>query len=431
MPTGRITKRTVDAAGPGFLWDEELRGFGLKVTPAGSRSYVYQYRMGGRETLARRYTIGTHGSPWTPATAREEAGRLAMMVRQGVDPRDHQRQRRREAVDLAFRLYAKRFLELYVSSEWPASYGFAESILRLHVTPVLADKPLPKIGKSDIADILDRLPASKPALKRNVYAVVRRLFRWAVGRGDLDRSPLEGFEAPASVASRERVLTNEEIRLIWHASDRLGYPFGPLFRLLLITGQRREEVAGLCWQELDRSAAAWTLPGERAKNGKSHFVPLSQPAIELLDGVARGAKWPRTGFVFTTTGATPVSGYSRGKRRLDEAILDLLVDENREAAEEISAVRAWRVHDLRRTLATGLQRLGVRFEVTEAVLNHVSGSRSGVAGVYQRHNWAEEKQEALNRWAAAVEGFVEAQRPSSVDLGTNITPLRRGSVAHR
>ena len=383
-----------------------FRGFGLKVTPSGSRSYVFQYRMGGRETTARRYTIGTHGSPWTPTTAREEAERLALMVRQGVDPREHQRERRRELVELAFRGYAQRFLKLYVIGEWPASYDFAESILRLHVVPVLGEKPLPKIGKSDITDVLDRLPPSKPALKRNVYAVLRRLLRWAVGRGDLDRSPLEGFEAPASVPSRERVLNDAELALVWKASSGLGYPFGPMFQLLMITGQRREEVAGLKWEELDRSSAAWLLPAERSKNGKSHIVPLSAPAAELLDSLAQSEKWPRKGFVFTTTGTTAVSGYSRAKRRLDVAMRRILGEMSDGLDDAFTPLAAWRVHDLRRTLATGLQRLGVRFEVTEAVLNHVSGARSGVAGVYQRHDWADEKRDALARWAQALERII-------------------------
>jgi integrase len=430
MPTGRIIKRSVDAADPGFLWDQDLRGFGLKVTPAGARSYVYQYRMGGRETTARRYTIGTHGSPWTPTTAREEAERLALMVRKGIDPREDQRTRRRESVELAFRSYTERFLELYVRSEWPASYDFAESILRLHVVPVLGDKPLPNIGKSDVTDVLDRLPPKKPALKRNVYAVLRRLLRWAVGRGDLDRSPLEGFEAPPSVASRERVLSDVELALIWRASLSLGYPFGPLFQLLMITGQRREEVAALAWEELDRSSATWLLPAGRSKNGRSHIVPLGRTAVEVLDTVARGAQWPRRGFVFTTTGKTAVSGYSRAKRRLDQGI-KLLQTESSTNFNEIGPVPAWRVHDLRRTLATGLQRLGVRFEVTEAVLNHLSGARSGVAGVYQRHDWAEEKREALSKWSEALERLVSentvATRPAVL---SNVTPILLRS-AHR
>lgn len=420
MATGKLTKRSVDAAGVGFLWDDELRGFGLKVTPTGARSYVYQYRMGGRETFAKRYSIGTHGSPWTPATARQEAERLAMMVKRGVDPREHQKEHRRQAVDLAFRPYATRFLDKYVRTEWPASYDFAESILRLHVTPILGDRPLPSLTRSDVTGLLDQIPTSKPALKRNVYAVVRRLIRWAVGRGDLDRSPLEGFEGPPSVASRDRVLSDDELALIWRGTETLDYPFGPMFRLLMLTGQRREEVAALAWSELDRASATWTLPADRSKNGKAHLVPLSDPAVELLDAIAPDeGKWPRKGFVFTTTGKTAVSGYSRAKRRLDAAIVTCAQKDAEEAnvPDEPLTVAAWRVHDLRRTLATGFQRLGVRFEVTEAVLNHVSGARGGVAGVYQRHDWAAEKRAALEAWATYL-----AQLLAPAEA-TNVVPL--------
>jgi integrase len=347
------------------------------------------------------------------------------MVRQGIDPREHQRERRREAVDLAFRSYAERFLALYVRSEWPASYGFAESILRLHVSPVLGSKPLPKLAKSDITEVLDRLPASKPALRRNVYAVLRRLLRWAVGRGDIERSPLEGFEAPATVASRERVLTDEELALVWNASKGLGYPFGPMFRLLILTGQRREEVAGLKWEELDQESATWLLPPERSKNGRSHIVPLSAPAVELLGQIAPCEKWPRRGFVFTTTGSTAISGYSRAKRRLDVAMQELSAEKAAAGGEEITPTPPWRVHDLRRTLATGLQRIGVRFEVTEAILNHVSGARSGVAGVYQRHDWREEKREALRQWAEAIQRLLVAPAAGEPTAGrAKVTPLR-------
>jgi integrase len=174
----------------------------------------------------------------------------------------------------------------------------------------------------------------------------------------------------------------------------------------MITGQRREEVASLSWEELDREAATWTLPASRSKNRKAHIVPLSPLAIEVLDDLAR-APWPSKGFVFTTTGRTPISGYSRAKRRLDLAIARVRAAECGEA--DVASLAVWRIHDLRRTLATGLQKLGVRFEVTEAVLNHLSGARSGVAGVYQRHDWAAEKREALDRWAGHLRNVIAGE----------------------
>lgn len=398
MATGKITKRAVDAVAPAmvdqFLWDEELRGFGFKVTAKGARSYLLQYRMGGRGTPTRRYTIGKHGSPWTPSTARVEADRLLALVKTGIDPQAADRERQRIAVDLAFGAYLERFLRDYGQKAWRKStFNGAASYLRRYVAPVIGKKPLPEIKRTDIVSIFDNLPSGHPALPRNVFDHTRKLFNWARERGDIDRSPFDGFKGPPNVPSRDRVLSDHELKLIWKASTGLGRTFGPMIRLLMVTGQRREEVAGLDWKELHRPASEWVIPAARSKNGKAHTVPLSEIAITQLDALAGGKEWPEKGLVFTTTGSTPASGHSRAKQRLDRLMSELLHGTDLEP---------WRVHDLRRTVATGLQRLGVRFEVTEAVLNHVSGSKSGVAGVYQRHNWKEEKREALSAWAAHV-----------------------------
>lgn len=414
MAVGQITQRAIKSLKPGkadqFLWDTVRRGFGVKVTPKGRKIFIVQYRMGGRGSPTRRYTIGEYGT-WTPAQADEEAGRLLRMVDTGTDPLDAKRekeQQRRSDAALGFGDYADTFLKLYVKPEWAKSYDFAESILRLHVTPRLKSKPLPSIRKGDVTAIFDALPASKPALRRNVYAVVRRLLNWAEGRGDIERSPLTGFEAPGTVTSRDRVLTGAELRLVWLAAPDLDYPFAPFYRLLAITGQRREEVAALDWSELDRGERLWTLSASRSKNGKAHLVHLSDLAIAELDALAKAdpkdPKWPKRGLVLTTNGKTAISGYSRGKARLDAAMLDLARKEAKEAGDDPEQVKIapWRIHDLRRTLATGMQRLGVRFEVTEAVLNHVSGSKSGVAGVYQRHEWLDEKRIALDAWASHI-----------------------------
>lgn len=402
MARGKITKRTVDATAAGpvdqFIWDEALRGFGLKVTKAGSKTYFVQYRMGGRGAATKRVTIGRHGSPWTPETARQEAGRLLSLVSQRVDPRALEKATQKVAVELAFDAYVDRYLRDFGRRHWrPSTYPGVESNLRRFAVPVLGNKPLPDIKRADLTAIFDGIPAGKPALPRNVYAHVSKVFSWALERGDIDRSPFEGFKAPPAVASRERVLADDELALVWRASLRLSYPFGPIVRLLMITGQRREEVTGLQWGELHRDNAEWLMPGSRSKNGRAHTVPLSPLAVTEFDAIA-GPSWPRTGFVFTTTDTTRVSGHSRAKTRLDRLIGELAPDTD---------VPQWRLHDLRRTLATGLQKIGVRFEVTEAVLNHVSGARSGVAGVYQRHTWTQEKREALEDWGAYLAKLVE------------------------
>lgn len=420
MATAKLTKRTVDALRSGpkdqFVWDDELRGFGLKLTPAGNKVFLVQYRLGGRGSPTRRYTIGSYGSPWTPAAARDEAERLLRLVKQGTDPLVAREDRRRVSSDLAFGTYVDRFLADYVRRNRKASYDDAEGLFRLHLRPFFKSKALPTISRGDLAALFDTIPGERIALRRKVYAILSRMFRWAVGRGDLDRSPLEGFEVPPAPISRDRVLKDAELRLAWLAADNLGYPFGPLYRVLIGTGQRREEVSGLSWKELHRDSAEWHLPAARSKNGIASVIPLSGVVIGELDRVAGRDKWPRQGLVFTTTGETAVSGYSRGKTRLDTQMLKLAREEAKQANDNPQHVEIepWRVHDLRRTLATGMQRLGVRFEVTEAVLNHVSGSKSGVAGVYQRHDWRDEKRAALDAWAAHVERLVMGSEDTNV-----------------
>jgi integrase len=410
VATGKITKRSVDAVTASssdlFLWDEDLRGFGVKTTPAGKKVYLLQYRLGGRGFATKRMTIGTHGSPWTPASARDEAERLLVLVRQGKDPASDRDEKRRQSVDLAFDAYSLKFLAEYGRTAWRSStYDNAESYLRRYVTPILKKRPLPSLRRSDLSSIFDALPASKPALPRNVFAQIRKLFAWAVERGDLERSPLEGFKGPGTVASRDRVLSDEELRLIWLGAGDLGYPFGTLVRFLIITGQRRDEVAAISWPEVKQDSSEWFIPAGRAKNRTAHTVPLSAAAVLILSKRAGADRWPKKGLIFTTTGENPVSGFSKAKARLD-AIIGKLND-----GEPIAG---WRIHDLRRTLATGLQRLGVRFEVTEAVLNHVSGSKSGVAGVYQRHDWKQEKRDALDAWARHVEAVVAGSDKTNV-----------------
>ena len=411
----RITKSSIDAAQPDakdrFLWDDRLSGFGCKITPKGTKVFVYQYRLGGRGSPVRRFTIGKFGSI-TAEQARREAEALALKVAQGVDPQHAKAEAARIAIDLAFGSYVERFHAAYLVKEWPASHRDALTLLRRYAVPVLGSKPLPEITRKDITSALARAQ-DKIATASLLFATLRRMMRWAVNQGDIERSPMEGMDAPAKAPSRDRVLTDEELRLVWQASASLGYPFVHIVRLLILTGARREEVASLNWAELSREEAVWSLPSSRSKNGIASRQPLSTLAMAELDAIAvHSGVWPKEGLLFTKTGVTPSSGHSKAKARLDVAIKTL-------AAKEGVAVPApWRVHDLRRTLATGLQRLGVRFEVTEAVLNHVSGSRGGVAGIYQRHDWAEEKRAALQAWAEHVERLLTAFD------GTNVVHLQ-------
>lgn len=412
MATGKITKRAVDAMRAGarndFLWDTETKGFGVKITPAGKRVYILQYRLGGAGTKTKRYTIGAHGT-WTPDAAEREAKRLLAFVDQGKDPADDKRQRVREATDLTFNAVADRFEELEVPKRWPKSGGFVKDALRLHLRPKLGKRALPSITGQEIIALLDDLDGGQ-ALRRNVYAVIHRMLRWSKGRGELASNPLEDIEPPKPVASRNRVLNDRELRLVWIASEELGPVFCGLVRLLLITGQRRDEVAAVDWRELDRARAEWLLPASRAKNGREHLIPLSPQAVALLDALGGGETWPKKGFVLTTdVGKSRVSGFSKTKRKLDEQIADLIEDDE-------APVDAWRFHDLRRSAATGMQRLRIPGDWIEASQNRYKG---GVAGIYQRYHFLEEKREALEAWGAHVAGILAPK--------SNVVPLVRNA----
>jgi integrase len=439
MATGSITKRAVDAMKAGtrdaFLWDDDLPGFGLKVTPAGAKVYLFQYRVGGRGNPTRRYTIGKHG-PLTPDQARTRAKALAHLVEQGTDPRQAdddaiaaKAEAKRLADDrarldgeLAFEKIADKWLEAYELDHRPASLVQARVSVG-YMLPVLRTKPMPAITRADLQSVLDAIPVRQKATRQQVYAYMSILWRWALERGDIAENPVPAMAKPKGSTPRDRVLADTELASVWQATETLRAPLGAFYRVLLLTGQRREEVAGMLWGELDRKAAIWTIPASRAKNGTAHIVPLVAAVVDELDRLALAhqvkakaekpdaTEWPKAGAVMSITAGVSLSCFSQAKRLLDAEVVTV-----RKAA---GALAPWRVHDLRRTLATGLQRLGVRFEVTEAVLNHVSGAKGGVAGIYQRHDWADEKRTALDAWARHVASILApADASNVVPIGT-------------
>jgi integrase len=451
MAIGKVTKDKVDALVKGkadlFLWDDKLSGFGVKVTPAGAKVYLYQYRIGGRGAQTRRYTIGKHGA-LTPDQARTRAKALAHMVEHGTDPREAEDaekaakveaqrladERNRLEGELAFSRIAPKFLDWYENDRErrPSSVALARLVIDRYLTPALADRPLPHITRSDLQPILDAIPSHKRGMRRAVFAYASTLFSWAMKeRGIIEVNPLRAMAKPDAPKARERVLADVDLADLWRATDTLAQPFGSFFRLLVLTAQRRSEVAGMVWAELDRETKTWVIPAARAKNKAAHLVPLTDAVIAELDRLALavqlkarindldGTQWPKLGHVLTTTGRTPISGITKAKDALDKAI-----GEARGTEEEPAPLEAWRIHDLRRTVATGFQRLGVRFEVTEAVLNHVSGSKAGVAGIYQKHHWQDEKRSALDAWAKHVAAITAGEGKAD-----NVVPLRAGSAA--
>jgi integrase len=406
MPNQSITVRTIQSIIPDphrdiYVWDTRLKGFGLRTTPRGSQSFVFQYRVEGGP--ARRKTIGPVGSPWTPATARKEAERLLVQVYQGIDPVEAKREAKRKKEALNFRTYSERFVELYLKQNWKGTWRSADCTLKNALIPRWEHRPVNEITRADIVKVLDEY-SDRPARRKEIHSLLRKLFNWATDRQDIDFSPLAGMKAPKAVPSRRRVLNDEEVVALWKATENSGWPWGPYVRMLILTMQRRQEVAEMNWSEIDLDARRWTLPADRAKNDEEHVIPLTSLALAELQLL--GPK--RKGLVFTTTGTTPVSGFFKGRSALHKDMIAYLKAKQIDDGGDPDQVEVpnWRLHDIRRTGATHLQSLGVPVEVTESVLNHISGTRAGVAGIYNRYKYDAEKRTALDAWDAKLQALL-------------------------
>jgi integrase len=289
-----------------------------------------------------------------------------------------------------------------------------------------ADKPVGAIDASDIWNVIEQarrtaVPGIKPrrpglseTRPRSLLAMLSRLFGWLHRHRRIAHNPCAGLHRPPAPAARDRVLTSDEVRWFWAATEAVDAPkttgapkpFKPLLRLLLLTGARLNEVAGMKRDEL-HADGAWYLPSSRTKNKRPHVVPLAALARDILTGVTTDAD-----LIFTTNNKTPVSGWNRMKRRLDASMLKMAKAEKGGKA----SIPPWRLHDLRRTCVTNMVELGVPPHVVELVINHVSGHKGGIAGVYNRSEMLPERREALERWAKHVAGLVAAEPANVVTL---------------
>jgi integrase len=337
---------------------------------------------------------------------------------------------------LAFSTFAARFIDKYAKVNQARSWRETEGVINRDLVPKFGATPLTAIEDADLVELIETLGERGPSAALKGYKALRQIFAYAVDKErrhlPASKNPMAGIKPPAKMGKRERTLSDAELRLVWLAAGGLGWPFGPIVRLLILTGQRRDEVAGMSWAEISRDEAQWLLPGERSKNGLPNLVPLSDAAMAIVNELPvikpirkPGDKRPDPRLLFTTTGETAVSGFSKVKVRLDASMLDLMKKEAAEAGageDELAAlaVEPWTLHDLRRTLATGCQRLGFPVEVTEAVINHISGTRAGIVGVYQTYRYEKEKRAALEAWSLHVTKAVIGGPRTS-----NVVPLER------
>jgi integrase len=433
MPTRKLTDLFVErvkppARGRVEYFDAAYPSLALRVTEKGAKSWCVFYRFRGR---LRRFTIGAYPA-LKPAQARREAAAALDRVRQGVDPAEEKRSRRdqRPPEHETFGAMAQDYLELHHKrNSRESTYSVTKRDFEKHAIPAWDKRPAASITRRDVIELIDRIVQRGAEVQANrTLARLRAFFNWALAKDRLAVSPATGIMLPTQEKERDRVLSDDEVRWLLPACDEVGWPFGPFAKLLLLTAQRRNEVARMERAELDLAGRVWIFPGERAKNARLHEVQLSQQAIDVLRSL------PRIGerFVLTTDGDRPVAGFSNAKRRLDAAMLkarrlSLELPIENEAYRKATGIAAdkplpveiphWTFHDLRRTAATGMAGLNFPPHVVDKVLNHASGKIRGVARVYNRFEYREERRAALEAWGRYITALVS-------EAPANIIPLR-------
>lgn len=388
MPKIKLSKRVIDELKPmekdQFYWDTGITGLALKVTPKGKKTFLVQYRPGGRGTPTRKMFIGPFGEV-TFHKAQTEAKRILGLRAEGRDPALEKQQAKHRAISNKFSDVASDFLTKHVSQNRTADE--TNRILKRDVLPKWGKRGIHEIGKRDVNDLLDAVVARGSHVMANrLLAVLRKLFNWCVSRGIITASPCEGISAPHREKARDRIHSDDELVNIINTAKQMGGAYGSIIQMLFLTAQRRNEVSEMTWDELDLDNSQWEIPSSRTKNEKPHTVHLSDQATAVFSGISGIGP-----FVFTSNGKTPFSGFSKSKKRLDE----------------LSGVTNWRLHDIRRTVTSGMAKLGIAPHIADKILNHQSGTISGVAAVYQRHEFLEERKTALNAWGSYVQSLLD------------------------
>lgn len=376
----KLTPKSIDALPPATGKRYEARdlllpGLHVRVSSAGNKVFYLTTRVHGR---MRRIKIGNH-----PIVSLADARDKAREILRDIQLGQYETEAGMEQVP-TFGEVVRDFIDKYAkprNRDWKGT----ERILKKFAA--LNDKPITEIKRADVVKALDDIiKGGAPVRANRALAAIKKLTAWCVDRGMIETSPVAGLKPPTKETARDRVLSADELQRCWAGADGEDYPFAQYMQSLILTMQRRGEVAGMRWSEIDLATGVWTIPAKRAKNANSHTVPLAPLALDILKSTPR---FLGSDLVFTTNGTTPISGFGRLKQRLDLAVGTDADD--------------WRLHDIRRTVATNMAMLGIAPHIIEAILNHRTGIVSGVAAIYNRHAYLDEKREALERWAVQME----------------------------
>ncbi len=398
MPRIHLTSRKLDSlkspkAGQADFWDEDLPGFGVRISAAGRKTWTVMYRLGRRKV---RLTLGTY-PPVPLAKARDEAKAALARVQGGGDPAA---ERRAERDADSFGQLAAAYIEKYAKPN-KRSWKTDQEVLNRDVLPKWRHRRAGDINRRDARDLVQGIvDRGAPIMANRTFEILRRIFKWAISEDYLTASPMTGLTKPAKENQRDRVLTEDEIRAVWGAIEAEPPLVAAIVKLRLITAQRGGEVMSMSWPDIEESTNWWTIPAERAKNGLSHRVPLSSLAIAVLDEVkplGKGSPW-----VFPS---------QRKGRHLEQLV---------QAAHRIRdrSKVDFTPHDLRRTAASLMTGMGVSRLTVSKILNHVE---RGVTATYDRHSYDAEKRQALDAWARRLKEIIAGKRSA----GAKVVALRK------
>jgi integrase len=393
MPTRSLTVAGVTRikppkAGQADYFDNGYPGLALRVSYGGAKAWVFFYRLHGK---LRRLSLGRFpGMSLTEARDAWRAARLA--VSKGESPAHL-----RPTTADSFAAVADEWLRRDQGQNRSAAE--VRRVIERDVLPVWGERLIAAITRRDVIELIDGVvDRGAVTMARRLHSHLHRLFRWSVGRGIIAANPMADLPKPGAAVKRDRVLADSELAPVWKAAEKTRWPFGPAVQLLILTACRRDEIGSLRWQEVHGDEIR--IPAERSKSGEPRIIPLSSAAAKLI------AALPRVGdHVFSANGRG-ISGWSKAKRALDAAVADL----------NGWPLTRWRLHDLRRTAATGLQRIGIGLQVIESILGHVGGSRAGIVAVYQRHQFDVEKRSALGQWAREIDRIAGGKKATVVPI---------------
>jgi integrase len=414
------------------IFDATFPGLALRVSESGRKSWSLFYRLHGKQ---HRFTIGAYPQ-FKPADARTKATQIRNQVDLGVNPAVEKRSRRNDplpSLETFETVLADYFSQYAATNMAPSTYAETKRQLERDVLPHWRDMPLRDIKDRHVLKLINDIAAAGNGVTANrTFSRLRAFFNWSISQLRLETSPAKGLVAPVKEEARDRALIDDEIRWFWSATEEIGWPFGPIARLLLLTAQRRDEVSKMSWSEIDLAKGVWTIPAARAKNSRAHEVHLSAGALAVLKSLPQ----PHRGLIFSVTGDDAVSGFSRAKDRLDAAMLRLRRRElgQPESDDELRRhleipkrkplpveIPHWTLHDLRRSAVTKMaENLKIAPHIVDKILNHASGTIRGVAAIYNRAQYLDERRAALEAWSNWLLALTNPHKKK-----TNVVGLRR------